>query len=231
MVASTANTENNANNANNAIVGNKPSPGVLIFIIMIIMLAVFKMGVMGENSSSYFIICAFILILLAFNTFKSAKSAQMFIIILGLIALTVSNKESLSIIENLGILRCEVLLITAIILISMLLINMNNWNMEPSKTEGNVLKEVRIEGLECINADAKQTFCDKYQTEPDELNKQCAKFDKTSCNIPSCCVWLNGKSCVAGDSNGPTFTTDDNMNDIDVDYYNHQGTCYGNCEE
>jgi len=152
MDANTANTENNANNA---IVGNKPSPGVLIFIIMIIMLAVFKMGVMGENSSSYFMICAFILILLAFNTFKSAKSAQMFIIILGLIALTVSNKESLSIIENLGILRCEVLLITAIILISMLLINMNNWNMEPSKTEGNVLKEVRIEGFEGINADAK----------------------------------------------------------------------------
>ena len=212
-------------------VQRQPSKFSLMFIIILIIMAIFKMSGNNGDNNSYMLVCVIMVLILSLNSFEVGRDTYMLIFILGLIALTVSSKEGVLLIEQFGLLRCEVLLVTAILLISMLLINMNNWNMETRKGNGEVIKELRVEGLENIESDATKSFCEKYQKDPIELNKQCGKFDKDSCDIPNCCVWLNGKSCVAGDINGPTFTSDDDMKDIDIKYYKHQGKCYGNCEE
>jgi hypothetical protein len=232
MDANTTTTNANENAQNTTIEGGQKQPTTfsLMFIIILVIMAIFKMSGNTGDSNTYMLICVILVLILSLNSFQVGRDVYMLVFILGLIALTISTKEGVAIIENLGILRCEVLLVTAILLISMLLINMNNWNMEPRKGS-EVLKEVRIEGFETIEGDATKSFCEKYQPDPNEMNKQCGKFDKNSCDIPSCCVWLNGKKCVAGDVNGPTFVTGEDMKEIDIKYYKHQGKCYGNCKE
>ena len=61
------------------------------------------------------------------------------------------------------------------------------------------------------------------------LKESCAKLTKKNGNSTSCCVMLNGKNCVAGNQDGPTFKTDSGE-DINIDYYYYQNKCYGdNC--
>ena len=212
---------------------SKPPAFSLMFAIILIIMAVFKMSSGEVTGNSYMFVCVILILILSLNSFQVGKDTYMLVFVIALIYLTVSTKEGSALFESLGLLRCEVLLVTAIILISMLLINMNNWNMDLKNKNGGgeVVKEVTIEGMENMDleADGEKSFCDKYQSNPDELNKQCKKFDKKSCDIPNCCVWLNGSSGVAGSNLGPTFQTDDDMKDIDVKYYLHQGKCYGDC--
>jgi hypothetical protein len=59
------------------------------------------------------------------------------------------------------------------------------------------------------------------------VKKSCTKLTKKNCNATTCCVMLNGKKCVAGNQDGPTFKTDSGK-DIKVDYYYYQNKCYGN---
>ena len=72
-----------------------------------------------------------------------------------------------------------------------------------------------------------ETFgsCNQYKSTPDKLDKECKTLDKNSCNAVSCCVFLNGKECIAGDKHGPTYLgTEDNPTPIE--YYYHKNTCY-----
>jgi hypothetical protein len=73
------------------------------------------------------------------------------------------------------------------------------------------------------------SFCEVNKNKPD-LNAQCNKLTASHCNQTSCCVFLNGKQCVAGNETGPHITTDAVTGfDIDYTYYSHKNTCYGSC--
>ena len=78
-------------------------------------------------------------------------------------------------------------------------------------------------GLEEITG---QSFCSLYVSKPQELNAKCSTLTEQNCNATSCCVWLNGASCVAGDANGPTFRTKAGK-DIDVKYYAYKNSVMG----
>lgn len=79
-----------------------------------------------------------------------------------------------------------------------------------------------------LYSDYKDDFCDKYNNNPAEINKMCKKMSITNCKIPSCCVLLDGKKCVAGNTSGPLFLTEDGK-DVDYIFYTNKNRCYGNC--
>jgi hypothetical protein len=73
-----------------------------------------------------------------------------------------------------------------------------------------------------FNSNFKKDICEL--TDNTELNKKCQELSPTNCKIPSCCVLLNGVSCVAGNINGPTYIT---RNGAQTDYYYYKNKCYG----
>ena len=75
-----------------------------------------------------------------------------------------------------------------------------------------------------INLNPVSDFC---KSSSDSLKESCTKLTKKNCNSTSCCIVLNGKKCVAGNQDGPTFKTNSGE-DINVDYYYYQNKCYGN---
>jgi cytoskeletal protein RodZ len=75
-----------------------------------------------------------------------------------------------------------------------------------------------------INMSPVDDFCKSNSA---SLKESCTKLTKKNCNSTSCCVILNGKKCVAGNQDGPTFKTESGE-DITVDYYYYQNKCYGN---
>ncbi len=125
-------------------------------------------------------------------------------------------------------------------------IDVSNINLNPDKSTKKVVQVVNIEALEnktsttedtttvpapqpnkpdtSINMSSVDDFCKSNSA---SLNESCAKLTKKNCNATSCCVVLNGKKCVAGNQDGPTFKTESGE-DITVDYYYYQNKCYGN---
>lgn len=82
-----------------------------------------------------------------------------------------------------------------------------------------------------VSEEAKRvSLCDK-KFSLEEMNDRCKKVTSDeNCKNTSCCVWLNGKSCVGGSEDGPTYYTDDTHTEINVDYYYYKNKCYGNCD-
>jgi len=74
-----------------------------------------------------------------------------------------------------------------------------------------------------INLNPITDFC---KSSSDSLKESCTKLTKKNCNETTCCIVLNGKKCVAGNQDGPTFKTDSGE-DINIDYYYYQNKCYG----
>ena len=66
------------------------------------------------------------------------------------------------------------------------------------------------------------SLCSMYASNPAELNRKCNSLTEINCNSTSCCGWLNGNSCVAGDALGPTFRTKQGKN-IDIKSYSTGG--------
>lgn len=124
-----------------------------------------------------------------------------------------------------GIFSEEVLLVVVVLLIVMMLINTYNidMNLDTNGTR-KLVREVTVEGFE-----GSQSFCDKYQNNPHTLHKKCQQFNEQSCNAPDCCVWINSERCVGGNKFGPTFYSDEDKNDIEIDHFHHKGQCRGNC--
>jgi hypothetical protein len=73
-------------------------------------------------------------------------------------------------------------------------------------------------------------FCNKYKTDPIQIEQQCNKINNETCAATTCCVLLGGQKCVAGGESGPTMKN--NYSDYLIankDFYYYQGKCYGNC--
>ena len=62
-----------------------------------------------------------------------------------------------------------------------------------------------------------------------QLNAKCSQLTADNCNLTNSCVWVGGKTCMAGNVNGPTVQVDDNGKDIDFAYYTYKSQCYGSC--
>jgi hypothetical protein len=128
------------------------------------------------------------------------------------------------------ILTIVIIFITLLSLFSILGINFN-----PSENKI-IQKEVVVESFGSNNDSnsLSDDFCNQFSSQSDVLDKQCNKLTEHNCNTTSCCVWLNGKKCVAGNESGPTFLTTKTDNkekpldvDVDVAYYYYKDKCYG----
>jgi hypothetical protein len=125
-----------------------------------------------------------------------------------------------------------------------------NLNLNPDKSTKKLVQVVNIEALKnknknsteedeediplpapepnksdiSINMSPVDDFCKSNSA---SLKESCGKLTKKNCNATSCCVMLNGKKCVAGNQDGPTFQSESGQ-DIPIDYYYYQNKCYGN---
>jgi hypothetical protein len=102
--------------------------------------------------------------------------------------------------------------------------NITNENVFNFLKEGLTNNSVSDTSIIINSTDA---FCESHRGSSYLLEKSCNKLTKNNCNSTSCCVWTNNDKCVAGNSNGPTFNTDDNGKTQNLDYYYYQNKCYG----
>lgn len=122
-----------------------------------------------------------------------------------------------------GRIGAEVLLVVLSILFMISLIQKYNINMNEKKV-GHLEKVITVEGFS-----GQESFCDKYSSNPAELDQKCGELTEDNCNSTGCCVWLNGKKCVAGNKNGPTFKTEKDGSEIVISKFSHKTECKGNC--
>ncbi len=71
-------------------------------------------------------------------------------------------------------------------------------------------------------------FCQMYGGNPANLTSKCSTLNSDSCNATNCCIWVNGKKCIAGNEKGPTIPMGSSAT-VDADYYSYKYQCYGNC--
>ena len=103
------------------------------------------------------------------------------------------------------------IIILSILLLGLLIIfailNDNFKDVPPFK-----IKDKNIEKFD--NTELPDAFCKKFQPTPHLLKKHCKTLGVSGCHIPKCCILINGKECVPGDSKGPTFLSKNGI------YYN-----------
>jgi len=82
-----------------------------------------------------------------------------------------------------------------------------------------------------VKSQYEEDICTTYAGEYPTIDAKCKALSNDNCNLPACCVLINGTKCVAGTANGPTFLTDQG-NEIDYKYYLYRNKCYGaGCDE
>jgi hypothetical protein len=116
-------------------------------------------------------------------------------------------------------------IITVVIIFLTLIIvfNMIGINFSPIQDK-HIQKVVTIESFES-KADT-ETISKVYKNNPSVLHSTCKTNSKNSCAISSYCVLLNGKTCVGGNENGPTYLTNEG-NKVDYNYYIHKMKYHG----
>ncbi|NDB83298.1 MAG: hypothetical protein EB127_11300 [Alphaproteobacteria bacterium] len=88
-------------------------------------------------------------------------------------------------------------------------------------TNAKSIKEGIENNPEKLFADPAKSFCQTFNTDSSNLQNACGKLTGANCRNSECCVLSNGKKCLAGNANGPTFKTNDLKN------YYYMGKCYG----
>lgn len=117
-----------------------------------------------------------------------------------------------------------IIYIAIIIMLLLTMIQLKDWDMS-GYDNATLEKVITIEKL--TNLDRSNGFCKTNDSNAAVLEKKCNQLSKKNCNIVKCCVHLNDTKCVAGDKNGPTFSTDDKDKKIDIDTYYFRNKCYG----
>jgi hypothetical protein len=97
-------------------------------------------------------------------------------------------------------------------------------NIPPYIEDNQKKKVINIETFNNNSKNMAAAFCKKYQPTPHLLKSHCKNLGIKGCHIPKCCVLLDGKKCVPGDQNGPTFRTH-NGKQVLVNYFEHQNKC------
>jgi hypothetical protein len=73
-------------------------------------------------------------------------------------------------------------------------------------------------------------ICEKHKGETHNLEEKCNKLPNSACKSSDCCVLTfsnNETKCVSGNKYGPTYLSDENDVDLNVDYYYYKNKCYG----
>lgn len=118
-----------------------------------------------------------------------------------------------------------ILSIVSLLFLVLIIFSLTGWNnpiINPPKV---IVETVTLESMQNIISNS---FCESHQSDSaDKLDKACNNLTKGNCNNVNCCVWVNGSTCSAGNSNGPLFTTNANGKKINIDNYYYQTKCYG----
>ena len=115
-------------------------------------------------------------------------------------------------------------LIVGLILMILVYAKSVGWNFNPQVSH-HLEKVVVVEGMNKME----RGFCSSLIHNSHKRESGCNKLTKGNCQSSDCCVFLNGKKCVAGNANGPVYRSNDNGDKIDVDNYYFKSKCYGKC--
>lgn len=115
-------------------------------------------------------------------------------------------------------------LIIGLILMILVYAKSVGWNFNPQVSH-HLEKVVVVEGMNKME----KGFCSSLIHDSHKRESGCNKLTKGNCQSSDCCVFLNGKKCVAGNANGPVYRSNDNGDKIDVDNYYFKSKCYGKC--
>ena len=118
------------------------------------------------------------------------------------------------------VLTVVVVLIASLVLIAILGINLN----PPKHTH--IEKVVTIENFDSKFSDG---LCQLNAGEPHKIEADCNTLHEDNCRATSCCIWINGQKCVAGNERGPRYHTDNNKDRINIDYFYYKDKCLGDC--
>ena len=115
------------------------------------------------------------------------------------------------------------LIFSLIVIVNSICLQLN----EQSQTK-TISQVVTIEGLDTsILMDKSDSFCETHRGSSGTLHDSCGKLTQNKCNSTSCCVWTSENKCMAGNEDGPTFSTDAHGKTHTPDYYYFQKKCYG----
>lgn len=96
------------------------------------------------------------------------------------------------------------------------------------ETNNELQQKIVIESMRSKNnlENGRNYLCKKNETSNDKEN-MCNTLSQTNCKNIDCCILLSNNKCVLGDKSGPIFKTDENDENINIDYYYYKGKCYG----
>ena len=80
-----------------------------------------------------------------------------------------------------------------------------------------------------LNSEFKEDICKKYVGDPKKKSEKCQELSAENCKLTDCCILLNGTKCIAGNTSGPIFLTEDGV-EVDQRYFFFKETCYGDCD-
>ena len=92
--------------------------------------------------------------------------------------------------------------------------------------ESHVEKIVTVEAYNNMHAN----FCETYREKRNELEEKCNELTKKNCLATSCCVYANidgSEKCMSGSKHGPTYRTNDDGTNKQLDYYYYKNKCFG----
>ena len=89
------------------------------------------------------------------------------------------------------------------------------WDFNPPTNDH--LEQVLI--AENMSNRMEDGICVKTKNDLHEREQNCNQLTKGNCDVSDCCIFLNGKKCVAGDAHGPVYRSDDDGNKLDIDKY------------
>jgi len=150
--------------------------------------------------------------------------------------------------NNVVLVKNIIFICTTVIIFVGLLIVFHYYHLSVKENQGELLQVITMEGLEMqdlsankvkiehlykkkmddilsdkfLKFDLADDFCKKFDGSSLELEKACERLTPDNCNKTACCVFLNGKKCVAGTAKGPVFQTTPEGAAIPVDYYYYQ---------
>ena len=117
-----------------------------------------------------------------------------------------------------------ILLVVGVIFMILVYARSVGWNFNPPVSH-HLEKVVIVEGMDKM----KKGFCNTLMHNSHKREQACNKLTEENCKSSDCCIFLNGKKCVAGNAHGPVYRSDEKGNKIDVDNYYFKSKCHGKC--
>jgi hypothetical protein len=119
-------------------------------------------------------------------------------------------------------------IISVVILILGIIIAMQllGINLDETSDSTHIAKIVTVEAYDNMHAN----FCETYRGKRHELEEKCNELTKKNCLATNCCVYANidgSEKCMSGSKHGPTYRTNDDGTNKEVDYYYYKNKCVG----